>query len=476
MPVPDKLCGMIFSAKEHLLVLSGKTFKTLQEQAFAIHSPLPLITLGIGVTIAIASFEPASAAGIVGDGTPGSCTEAALNTALSNGGNVYFNCGSNPHTIRVTSEKVISANTLIDGMTNGKSLITLSGGGQNRILYAKDDVNLTVKNLTIADGFTTDKGGGIYSGYRSKLKVNNCKLKNNKSTKSGVDDGGGAIYVLSDSTVNIENSEFTGNQASNGGAIYNLLSDLTVVKSTFKKNQSVFSVPGGNGGGGGAILIDGAKGKTGKIIIDDSTFTDNTAVAQGGAIFLQLYENSTSSFEDLTLSENSVTGNGNQGYGGAIFHVGSETTLLSVDKTTVSANRASNQGGGFWNGNNAKVNISNSTFSDNDAVSSDGKSGNGGGLMITSGKINITNTTIINNYAGFQGGGIVADSNTTITNVIIAYNVANNGGNNWNIKNNCFDQMTNGGNNLQFPGPNLNDPSDKYCAAGITVAQPNLGL
>jgi hypothetical protein len=289
-------------------------------------------------------------------------------------------------------------------MTNGKSLITLSGGGQNRILYAKDDVNLTVKNLTIADGFTTDKGGGIYSGYRSKLKVNNCKLKNNKSTKIGVDDGGGAIYVLSESTVNIENSEFTGNEARNGGAIYNLLSDLTVVKSTFKNNQLVLAVPGGNGGGGGAILIDGAKGKTGKIIIHDSTFTDNTAVAQGGAIFLQLYGNSTSSFENLTLSENSVTGSGDQGYGGAIFHVGSETTLLSVANTTMSANRASNQGGGFWNGNNAKVNISNSTFSDNDAVSEDGNSGLGGGIMITSGKINITNTTIINNYAGLYGG------------------------------------------------------------------------
>jgi hypothetical protein len=319
-----------------------------------------------------------------------------------------------------------------------------------------------VKNITIADGFTTDKGGGIYGGYRSELKVNNCKFNNNKSTKVGVDDGGGAIYVLSDSTVNIENSEFTDNQASNGAAIYSLLSDLTVVKSTFEKNQSLLSVPGGNGGGGGAVFIDGANGNTGKIIIRESTFTDNTAVAQGGAIFLQLYGNNTSSFENLSLSGNSVTGNGNQGYGGAIFHVGSETTLLSVANTTMSANRASNQGGGFWNGNNAKVNITNSTFSNNEAVSDDGNSGLGGGIMSTSGQINITNTTIINNYAGFQGGGIVADSNTTITNVIIAYNVANNGGNNWNIKNNCFDQMTNGGNNLQFPGPNLNDPSDNY--------------
>lgn len=34
--------------------------------------------------------------------------------------------------------------------------------------------------------------------------------------------------------------------------------------------------------------------------------------------------------------------------------------------------------------------------------------------------------------------------------------------------------MTNGGNNLQFPAKNPNDPSDQDCAAGIVTADPKL--
>lgn len=34
--------------------------------------------------------------------------------------------------------------------------------------------------------------------------------------------------------------------------------------------------------------------------------------------------------------------------------------------------------------------------------------------------------------------------------------------------------MTNGGNNLQFPARNTNDPSDRDCTAGILIANPQL--
>ena len=73
--------------------------------------------------------RPLSAAGVVGNGTPGSCTESALNSALAGGGSVTFNCGANPKTITVTSQKTINADTTIDG----GGLITLSGGNSTRI-------------------------------------------------------------------------------------------------------------------------------------------------------------------------------------------------------------------------------------------------------------------------------------------------------------------------------------------------------
>jgi hypothetical protein len=143
-----------------------------------------------------------------------------------------------------------------------------------------------------------------------------------------------------------------------------------------------------------------------------------------------------------------------------------------VTNTTLSGNAASSQGGGIWSGNDATVTITNSTIFGNQAVSADGTNGLGGGIMRTSGTINITNSTIAGNTAGFQGGGIVGGTATTVTNTIIANNIANNGGNNWNIKNNCFDPLTNGGNNLQFAPTN---PNDQDCGAEITTVNPLLG-
>lgn len=468
--------------KKLQMMLHSSTSSMFSPKDLLIFSALVSAGLAFGT---ISLIEPATAAGTVGNGTPGSCTEAALNTALTGGGSVYFNCGSTPVTITLTSEKVIAANTNLNGSTNGQGLVTLSGGGKNRIFKTSDGgIQLTVKNLTFANGLASDSGGAIYSGFRGRLTVLNSKFNNNISSKAGQFDGGGAIFSKSESTVIVDRSTFTGNTAANGGAINSLLSNLTVTNSTFSGNKSVVT---GSGGGGGAIYFDGANGDNGKITIRGNSFTNNTAILQGGAIFSQLYNRITSIVDKNTFTGNSVTGTGNQGFGGAIFNSGgvlagltgftggANSTVLTVTNSTFSTNTASNQGGGLWNGNGATVNIINSTFFGNQAVSSDQKNGLGGAIMRTSGKINITNSTIAGNVAGFQGGGIVGGTDTKITNVILANNVANNGGNNWNIKNNCFDQMTNGGNNLQFPAKNPNDPSDQDCAAGILTSDPKLG-
>jgi hypothetical protein len=164
-------------------VPASTTSQTLQKQALVVTAPLSVITFGIGVTLAFASVQPASAAGTVGNGTPGSCTEAALNTALNGGGSVYFNCGSNPLTITVSSEKVIAANTTIDALTNGQALITLSGGGSKRIFNMQGNIQFTVKNLTLADGKTADQGAAINNSGGGTLTVSNCKFNNNISTK-----------------------------------------------------------------------------------------------------------------------------------------------------------------------------------------------------------------------------------------------------------------------------------------------------
>ena len=72
---------------------------------------------------------------VIGNGTPASCTSDAVVAAVAAGGIITFDCGPDPVTITMTATaKVRNANgprIVLDG--GGK--VTLSGGGQRRILY-----------------------------------------------------------------------------------------------------------------------------------------------------------------------------------------------------------------------------------------------------------------------------------------------------------------------------------------------------
>ena len=435
------------------------------------------------------------AAGVVGTGTATSCTDVGFTKALTAGGTVTFNCGSAAKTIFIGSEKVIAVNTVIDG----GNLITLSGSNAKRLFNVPFNKSLTVKNLTLANGYSAGQGAAIFADVQSVVTVNHCNFLNNTSTQLG-EAGGGAIYS-GGGTLTVDNSKFTGNKASIGGAIRNLNSNLTVRLSTFTSNKAVDS----RLGNGGAIYIDGAKGDGGQILIDNSTFTSNTATAYGGAVFNNIYNNNKTTISNSQFITNSV-GGGSNGQGGAIWSNGDpafgshwitnvNATSLTVINTTLAGNTASQQGGGLFvarhpktlinqttiNGNktlnsmgggivqtsNGVLSIVNSTLSDNRA---NGTYSMGGAMYIGStAKAIITNATIANNIANWQGGGIYGATNVTLKNTILANNVALNGGNAWNIKHNCFQEMTNGGNNLQYP-----DPIDADCTRGILTANPNL--
>jgi hypothetical protein len=115
-----------------------------------------LIACGlVAALMLVPGATPARAGGVVGNGTPGSCTDAGLNTALAGGGSVTFNCGPAPHTILITSQKSINLNTTIDG--GGK--ITLDGQDAHRLF----DVGavLTLRNIVLSRGYFNGDGGAI---------------------------------------------------------------------------------------------------------------------------------------------------------------------------------------------------------------------------------------------------------------------------------------------------------------------------
>ena len=201
-----------------------------------------IAALLLALGAALPAPRAAYAAGVVGSGTPASCTEADLAAKLSGGGTITFNCGPSPATIAITSEKLISADTTLDG--GGK--ITLHGNGATRILRSIDGnfngtavlkvINVTIKGLTIENGVTSDQGGAIKVGFWNNFTLKDSTLRDNRATKDDENcAGGGAIFIGGGGTARIEGSSFSGNQANNGGAINSLRTNLTVIASQLRQ-------------------------------------------------------------------------------------------------------------------------------------------------------------------------------------------------------------------------------------------------
>jgi hypothetical protein len=90
------------------------------------------------IPAAAAAEDVSNPTTVIGDGTAASCTGAKVVSAVAAGGVVTFNCGADPLTIVVPEIKIINdGGASKDGSVtiDGGGKITLSGGGQNRILH-----------------------------------------------------------------------------------------------------------------------------------------------------------------------------------------------------------------------------------------------------------------------------------------------------------------------------------------------------
>ncbi|HUN05023.1 MAG TPA: choice-of-anchor Q domain-containing protein [Aggregatilineales bacterium] len=455
--------------------------------------------------------QPALADATVGDGTPGSCTRAALQTAINGGGLITFNCGPNPHTITLDQTLSLDMQFTSGSLTvtiDGGGLITLSGANARRHFNLRSwgprAPSLTLRNITLANGraagnTTAANGSSIQAldqGFNPSLTATdavviaeNVTFQNNianltcGSGCANEYDYGGAIYSLL-SRVEVRDSTFSGNEAQNagGGAIHILQSTLLVENTTFSNNTAI------GGGQGGTIYIDGVSGSAGFATIRDSSFSGSRTHNAGGAIYVNLYENSTAlTIERSSFVDNAVVG-GDRATGGAIAggstNIGGSTgnARITITESLFSNNRvdrpgtADGSGGALGFDQRAIVTIANSTFTGNRAEGISFNA-NGGALYMVNHTtaFQVINSTFADNFAGWVGGAITA-SNGVLTNVVFSNNTAANGGNPWNIQETCSTTLNSGGGNLQFPGLTApNDPNDRLCASGITISDPLLG-
>ena len=378
------------------------------------------------------------------DSGSGSLREAVIKA--KSGDTIEFDSSLSDRTITLSSGLWLNKSLTFDG--GDAPGLTISGGNKTNIFWmggVEESLNLTVKNLTLADSYyEAEAGGAIWAQEDSKIVIENVNFENNVSDGAALhaqqgsfitvnnsnfdsNDGAsisdkeystGAISLFAFGELKVSDSTFTNNKGFNGGAIHVTSSDLFVENSTFIGNDST---PGKNRdnyipGAGGAIYADAAsvpndekfygllpehelqgEAEGGIISIENSYFEKNRASGQGGALALWGYSQDKVIVTNNTIIDNEVIKNkDNMAQGGGIWLMG----YGEVDNNTIANNKSADLGGGLFIWGEVPTQVSNSTFSNNQAQK-------GGAIYndLWEGQLEIDNVKFDSNSA--NDGGVV---------------------------------------------------------------------
>lgn len=300
------------------------------------HSVVRLLAL-TGVAVFLST---AATAGVVGSGTPTSCTEAALTAMFAAGGTITFNCGAGPQTIPITF-------TMFIGSTNpkltidGGDTITLDGTGITSGMLAINGSatalpDVTFKHITFANGNinTGLVAGGAIQNF-GKLTLDTVTFSKNQALGSG-----GGIFQepcvgCLDPLLTVTHSLFQNNSCGSGAAMSIQGGLVTVADSTFSGNSARVA---------GAIELYG--NSTFRVVasIDRSTFTGNSGTSGGGAIAVENLNPGSS----VTITNDTFTGNSSTGTGAQGSALDLASAPVTVTNCTIAGNTAAAAGGAVF--------------------------------------------------------------------------------------------------------------------------------
>ncbi|WP_376696244.1 choice-of-anchor Q domain-containing protein [Wenzhouxiangella sp. EGI_FJ10305] len=318
------------------------------------------------------------------------------------------------------------------------------GGG---FLLDVDDISQSfvfssnvIENNVASDG---GSGGGAFFQINGSAGIGAIELSDNQFLSNSSSQGtGGAVMAMGGSGNHFEfigNTVLNNDARSAGGATFSG-SSVTVKDSLFEQNTSEFDA--------GGLSISAS----GEFMLENSDFIENESLSgSAGGLYVRL-DQSTS---NAVLQNVRVVGNkAAQGsFGG--FQFEGDGNLVEWHQVAVVGNRSKKSGGGGLKPEmqdaSVRLRISNSEISENTATESIGGisvagnvssvwiqnatvSGNeslqdvaGMSLQATE-AVEISFSTIANNSASTESGGIFIDSGACdIANSIISDNIANNG-------------------------------------------------
>lgn len=352
----------------------------------------------VGVSLALSlSCAPVLAADLVvvslndtGTGT----LRNAIGDALA-GDRIVFAPGL-AGTISLNSTLTIGRDLIIEGNGN----IALDGKDTSRVITITGG-RVDLRRLLVRNGFAAD-GGGIASA--GTLRMSNCEVRNNHASARG-----GGLFISAGS-YSLFDTTIADNFATNeGGGIV----DLGAAPSTITRSRIVNNIS--SGAGAGIRHVSGQE-----LTIDYSTISGNTAATTdavtGGGI--------ASQSATLNINYSTISGNKSHFAGGIYVANLGASTKLNLVGSTITGNTAVSDGGGLFVFG-AGATLTNSTIANNLAGVGTGggltvqNSGGGSATVI------VINNTIAFNRSNANGGGInIISGSLSLKNTLIAGNIS----------------------------------------------------
>ncbi len=256
--------------------------------------------------------------------------------------------------------------------------ITIDGNGTDRIFDARAD--LTIEGLTLQNGGNVSEGGGILTRSGATLSLTSVQIIGNiAENSSGAVFGGG---IAADGPVNLFISAITDNVAettdpasiaTGGGVVIANGNYDTVVVNSIVRANTVLATAGGSAFGGGIRIL----GSMGSLAIVRSEISENIAshsVGVGtGGIFAGagVVTGNDTMILNSTISSNSVISETEFSLGGGIIYDDEGTgNSLIINNSTVAANRAEGNAAsaGGVRVSQGTVELSNTIIADNEVV------------------------------------------------------------------------------------------------------------
>lgn len=300
------------------------------------------------------------------------------NNTANYGGGLYY---------RIYTENVGSSITLYDSPIFQNNTANNSGGAMAFFNINNNTENIEVHltgTLKLSNNKSINHGGGIYfvgTHPNDQLDIEGAMIQENQ-----VGGYGGGIYT-SNTPITLQNTTITQNTAGTGGGLYILSTSggtLQMENSAILYNQST----NGDSGSGGGIWLNNRSTTTPYTFqIRDSSIANNSASASGGGIYVsERAQGLTTLIENVDIKSNIAKLNG-----AGLLLASAGTGSVRILNSVIQDNHSGNYGGGLY--------LSNENV----------------GITTTS----ITQSTITNNLAEVQGGGLRLAAGQGTSNIII---------------------------------------------------------